>query len=260
VGLRVGVGVGVCDAGRVAAWTPASLAPYEYWRGDAVGLADPVASWASTGSKGNALAQSNATFKPAYVASYAPLGSQPVVHASGTNKFLGTGAGSVTDYKFLHNGAGMTIALVADITVESAVRQILSTQLLLALANVGCLLYLDASNRVNFATGNVTIQVVAAQSSALTSGPRVIVVRYSSTRGTAGTRAEMRIGRAVNGTSGEAATPSSANASDQLRVTASAAATFGATARVAELMLLDRVLTDTEVSTYESYVLGRYGV
>lgn len=252
--LSLGLGVGVSHGGGALAASPGALAAYEWWRGDGL-AASPVSSWPSTGSKGNAAAQAVGANQPLWVATYAALGNQAVVHYDSTAKFLT--AGAVADYKAGHDGTGFTLFWVGDLTVATAVRALESSQAGLALAAVGHSFYLDAANKLNFATGNGTVQVVAAQSTVQSTGTKVVVVRYSSTARAAGTRCEMRINRAVNGTSSEAATPSSANASLVLRLGFD---TFTPTNREGERALWTRDLTDAEVARLESYALARYGV
>lgn len=142
--MRIGLGMGLGAGG--SPWTPLRSSLVRHWydpkRGLTLNVAD-ASGWADQGTGSKALAMADAARQPAYVAAGGVFGTLPhLAFTSANNDELA--AASAADWKFLHNGTGMFVALRFRATAVATM--VMLSTMELSSANVGVTLLWDSAS------------------------------------------------------------------------------------------------------------------
>ncbi len=252
---RPGVGMGRRRGfrgigGGVSEWTPRELAALQRWWRASNGLTgDPVTAWKDVENAvdveaGNAVARGT-------------LGGQVVPHFDGAADYLQDG-GSTADYKYLHDGTGGTIVLVASLDAASGARAAVVTGSGVG-TTVGTYLATDGTGSVIWIIGNGTATVISIDSTSTpfaTPGAHVISAAY----GTGQTLdAVLRIDGTEDATMDQTAAPSTGNATNVLTVGARAAgASRWWDGPIAEVLFFNAILSAEDLARVEDFLMGIY--
>lgn len=109
--MRIGLGLGLGVGG--SPWNPTRSPLVRHWydpkRGLTLNVAD-VSAWADQGSGAKSVVQATDAQQPAYVAAGGVFGNLPHIAFTGANNDE-LQATSAADWKFLHDGTGMFVAM-----------------------------------------------------------------------------------------------------------------------------------------------------
>ena len=227
-------------------------ASYESGLGDT----DPVSTFHDLSGKGRHLVQAGAA-RPTYKAS--GIGAKPSILFSGTQRLV---AATAADWKFLHDGTGMTILAVAQTTgaAPNADMTMLDTGGLSSTLTGFAFYLTDAGAPVARATLYIQRGVAnestyfgpTVDNSAATATPHIWSSRFLYQAN--GADAELSIDGTVV-TLGEAGfAPSTAAPSGALTLGSSHTATAGWVGQISELIMYNRRLTDAELATVLAYL------
>ncbi len=235
-----------------SAWRFASTSPFLWLRAD-TGVTQSggtVSAWSNQGTGSISVGQSNAGNRPTYSAA-GGLGGRPIITSASSKGLI---AGAVSDWKFLHDGSGMSIFLVCN-TRDAGGNYLLATQASSGV-NVGIAMITLATPQIRFAVGKGSIELIQANPTGFgRSALHQCIVTYRS-----GTNpdAVVRIDRAEKATSSESSTPSSSNPSYPLGIGWGGASAYGSDTDFYELAIWNRVLSTAEIAAIEQYSGTRY--
>ncbi len=201
---------------------------------------------------GRTLTQGTGSAQPTHVPVTAAFNNQSTISCDGGDSVV---AATASDWNFMHNGAGMTMVLVAKGAADNTTYSFCGTST--TTTTVGTRLRTSATGNLAWDAGNGTTNlfggnVLVNADSALFKA----TVRYEE--GRAGNEYATRANGSADTTGNSAAAPSASNATNPLTIGNAGALTL--TGNVAELIIYSRYITDAEANAIDAYLLGRYGV
>lgn len=251
--MRAGLGISpaYCPTPLVA-WTPLSLAPFAWYRGDAVSLVSGAVDVMSDLS-GNArhLSAPTPAQRPAWNANELLCGNQPTVEATATTHGLKS-ALAASEWNFISDNTGASILMVIRRAPVSSTGYVLSTQGASS-SNIGTAYY-DFGNgtqRIQIGDGVTTGTATVPAGGAPTGRALYCEGNYS------GGLITLRAGLTTIATGSGPATPATP-AAQTLHLFNYSALNAAFRGAIAELVILNRVISSEERLAWIQYATGRY--
>jgi hypothetical protein len=220
-------------------------------------LTSPVASWADRPLGTKSATQGNGAKQPLWAASHANFNGQPVVtdNAGAAGTVLLTATPS--DWTFLNNGLGMTIAGVARAT-NTTNRYLLDTTAGSGVSR-GVNISMQAGNNLRLIVGQGATVISLPGACSLNTTHKFIATHLT---GDVGADAHLRIDGAATASGNNAAVPSALAPVAPLSIGnfSDPAPNVSWLGQIAFLAFWNRVLTGAEQTIVEAYFQTRFGV
>lgn len=220
-----------------------------------------VAAWADQGANGFHAIQASAINQPNYNVSNVTMNSRPTINGDASNDSLV--AGTNTNWGCLHKGTGVTVALYFD-TGSSALNRVLLSTMSVSLAVNGIWIgYSGASKQAQCYLANgggVNYTIGGALSPVMPTGAVSLLFRYSESNSP---KATWKINNGAPSSIIMTGVAPSAldNSNGALTLLNQPGGGNSSDVAVAEYIIWDRYLTDTEASTlYTTYSKPRYNL
>ncbi len=217
-----------------------------------------VEIWEDQSGNGKGLRQSTATNQPAYSSADAVLNNRASLTFS-TNDFMA--AQAATDWKFLHDGTGCTIAFeIYPVGSAGAVLNPIFDTASIDANNIGMALWRIPNTgnlRWNVMKGTGALVINATGAGALPANTKaVVVLRYKEGETL---EYDMRVNRVSLASGATGIAPSASDPFTTLYVSANAAKSLFGNHKIPEILFLNRYASNAEVGKIENYFRGRYG-
>jgi hypothetical protein len=237
----------------------AALAPYARWRLDLGATLNGSNLAALADQSGNArdLAEATAGNQSPYSASDAAFGGHPIMATGASTK--GVQAATATPWRFLHDGTGMSVFLVAR-TRGPAGNRMLGTGHSAGTVFAGFTLIPWVSDNLLVSVGNGAADVISFATTASSYPSTVGHCVLLTYRSGVDPDCAVEIDGVAAGTGSELAAPAAGDPFGPFSLGYPTNKAGGCDSDIAECALWNRVLSTPEKAQLRAYALARYGV